>query len=256
MAKPRGRSGGSTQPHHRVEAVEAAIERHYSTLELDEEERTRVKAALREHTEALAKVARRETTRARSEVTRLDNEERKLLQAHYADRISADLFNEEQERIKRERAAAQQLLERHQLNHDELLTVLDYALELTDRTQTAYLRAEPTERRLFNQAFFERIEVDTEEITGHSLNAPWAQLRPLLTAIPAGHKKRRSGGRKAALSTPGRVGRNPRGGGTRAAKYETPDPDEKVEGSYVNVMVEPMGIEPLTSWLPATRSPS
>ena len=42
------------------------------------------------------------------------------------------------------------------------------ALQLTDNTQAAYLQGDSTERRLLNQAFFERIEIDAEEITDHT----------------------------------------------------------------------------------------
>ena len=40
-----------------------------------------------------------------------------------------------------------------------------------------------------NQAFFERIEVDAEEISGQTLNAPYAQLAPLVRALPASNGK-------------------------------------------------------------------
>jgi hypothetical protein len=49
---------------------------------------------------------------------------------------------------------------------------LDLALELTDNIQAAYLNADPTERRLLNQAFFERIEIDTETATDGQLSGP------------------------------------------------------------------------------------
>jgi hypothetical protein len=40
----------------------------------------------------------------------------------------------------------------------------------------------------------------------------------------------------------------------RAEKRRTPD--TKVGGSYETLLVEPRGLEPLTFWLPARRSPS
>lgn len=40
-----------------------------------------------------------------------------------------------------------------------MLDALDAALDLTEDMQTAYSHANPNERRLFNQAFFERIEI-------------------------------------------------------------------------------------------------
>ena len=40
-----------------------------------------------------------------------------------------------------------------------------------------------------NQAFFERIQIDAEEISGHTLNAPYAQLAPLVRALPVSNGK-------------------------------------------------------------------
>jgi site-specific DNA recombinase len=231
------------QPHHRVEAVEAAVERHYSTVELSDEKRERIRIAVRTHMDGLARIAEKETSRARAEVVRLDNEERKLLGAHYNDAISDHIFAEEQKRIRRERVAADALLRRYEIKHDAILETLDTALDLTNNIQAAYLQADETERRLLNQAFFERIEIDSEEITGHTLAAPFAQL-----AAP---------GLAEAGQGAYAAGASPRGGRqNRPQKAKTPGPSSKVGGLDVTLMVEPGGFEPPTFWLPARRSPN
>jgi site-specific DNA recombinase len=167
FVRPRGRNttyeyfvcGGRsarlcTQPYHRVEAVEQAVERHYASIQLTDQQRERIRNAVHAHLDGLASLAGKETDRARAEVVRLDNEERKLLAAHYQDRISDHIFAEEQRRIRRERVAADQLLQRFEINHEDILETVEHALELTDNIQAAYLKADPTERRLLNQAFF------------------------------------------------------------------------------------------------------
>jgi site-specific DNA recombinase len=237
FVRPRGRSttyeyfvcGGRSarlcpQPYHRVEAIEQAVERHYVTLHLTDQQRARIRTAVRTHLDGLAAAADKETARARAEVIRLDNEERKLLTAHYADRISDHIYAEEQKRIRRERVAADQLLQRFQINHQDILETVDHALALTDNIQTAYLKADDTERRLLNQAFFEYLEIDNEEVAQHELAAPFAQLTPITT--------------------------------NSAPNARTPDPLKKVEGSYVQDLVEPAGLEPATSCMPCKRSPS
>jgi hypothetical protein len=50
------------------------------------------------------------------------------------------------------------------------------SLELSRDIQNAYEKAQPTERRLFNQAFFKCIEIDTEGIDGSTLAEPFAQI--------------------------------------------------------------------------------
>ena len=215
-----GRNAGTCgQPYHRAEAIEQAVERHYSTLQLTDDDRERVREAVHTHLHALAKAAAKETARARAEVTRLNNEERKLLTAHYADAISAELYAEEQARIRAERAAAENLLSRYQLSEAEIERALDAALELTKDIETAYLNADPLERRLLNQAFFKHFEIDTEEIVDDALNPPFAQIHAL-----------------AGLTRPQE----------RAGKKRTPAP-AKAGGSYVPLMVELAGLEPATS---------
>ena len=223
------------QPHHRAHAVEAAIERRYATIQLTDHQRERVRDALTQHLDALAKVAEKETARARAELTRLDNEERKLLAAHYADRISDHIYTEEQARIRRQRDAADDLLRRHQIKHDAILETLEHALQLTDNIQAAYLQADNTERRLLNQALFEHFEIDTEEIDQHQLAPPFAQI-----AVLNDHFEHDAS--TATLTT-------------RGTKKRTPD-HLKDGGSYLPLLVEPTGLEPVTFWLPAKRSPS
>ena len=87
--------------------------------------------------------------------------------------------------------------------------------------QAANLKADPIERRLLNQAFFEYLEIDNEEIADQELAAPFAQIAPIGTA-----------------------------------RARTPDHPRKVEGSYVQHLMELAGLEPATSWVRSRRSPS
>jgi site-specific DNA recombinase len=243
FSRNRGRHGGTydyyvcggraahtcTQPHHRAEAVEGAVEHHYATIEIAPERQEQVRELLRSHLDEIGQMAERETAKARAELTRLDNQERKLLAAHYADRISDHIFTEEQTRIRRERAAADTLLKHHHQDHETALKTLDLALKLTTDIQRAYLNAAPNERRLLNQGLFERIEIDTEEIADHALTEPFQQIAALNDHLDH------------ALS--------PRDGRTPA----TPDKDG---GSYLQLLVELGGLEPPTSWVRSRRSPN
>ena len=207
-------------------------------------QRHRIRNAVAAHIDRVAKIAAKETARAQAEVTRLDNEERKLLTAHYADKISEHIFAEEQARVRRERAAAEQLLNRHKINQETVASTLDLALQLTDSIQTAYLQADTTERRLLNQAFFEYLEVDSEEITAGQLNPPFAQLAAINRILADDPE---------AGETPATGPREPAEG---PQNDETPGPSSKAGGSYLTHKVDPDGLEPSTFWLPARRSPS
>ena len=219
-------------------------------MELSNEKRERIRSAVHAHMDGLAQIAEKETTRARAEVIRLDNEERKLLSAHYNDSISDHIFAEEQKRIRRERVAADELLRRYEIKQDAILSTLDTALNLTNNIQAAYLQADDTERRLLNQAFFERIEIDREEISGHTLAAPFAQLAaPGLADVAANGGQDGDEAAEIAL----RPGRAAAAKGPRKAK--TPGLLSKVRGLDVALVVELGGFEPPTSWVRSRRSP-
>jgi hypothetical protein len=165
-----------SQKSHRVEAVEAAVERHYATVQLSYQEREDVRAVVKKHATGIAKLAEQKISEAERQLSRLDSEERKLLTAHYADQISESLFSDEQKRISRERIGATKQIEQLSLSHERVLDALNVALALTDNMQAAYCQASPQERRLLNQAFFERLEIDGEEVAGNQLAAPFADL--------------------------------------------------------------------------------
>ena len=114
-----------------------------------------------------------------------------------------------------------------------------------------YLQADSRERRLLNQAFFERIEIDSEEISGHTLAAPFAQLvAPGLAEVAASGAQDGDEAAEIALR-PGRAAT-----AKRPRKAQTPGLLSKVGGLDVTLMVEPGGFEPPTFWLPARRSPN
>ncbi|WP_372791689.1 recombinase family protein [Paraconexibacter sp.] len=165
-----------SQPNHRVGAVETAIERYYATVTLPEETRQAIRDAVIAHVNHLASAAEMEIKEAKATEIRLAREERKLLAAHYADRISDALFASETDRISRERAAAQKLVETLEVPYQEALKNLDTALELLDNVQAAYLMASDQERRLFNQAIFKRLEIASEDVSGSEHAEPFGDL--------------------------------------------------------------------------------
>lgn len=119
---------------------------------------------------------------AESEVklAQLDRQERKLLTAHYDDKVSEELFGEEQTRIRKERIAAKRRIEALSVDHDVALKNLAKALDLlSEETQTAYLLASPDERRLLNQGLTKRFEIKDEEVVADVEADRFAELREL-----------------------------------------------------------------------------
>jgi site-specific DNA recombinase len=240
--------GACSQPHRRVEVVEDKIIEHYATIRLTPERREQLRRDIRERFTALTAFSARELDRARQELARLKDEERKLLRAHYDNHISEELFGEEEARIRSERVAAQSTVNRLSGEYDLALANLDKALSLTEYIQAAYDLAPPHIRRLFNQAFFEKLLVTGEDDITGVLAEPWDKLLGLGLTNALAHTEQ----------TPDRLPAEPERMFAAIGSPDndrTPDP-ERTEGSITRRLVELRGLEPLTFRLPAERSPS
>jgi hypothetical protein len=74
---------------------------------------------------------------------------------HYQDRISGELFDDEQANLRRERHDTEALIARLNLNYGDIEDTLDLALEIiSDDLHDLYRRADATIRRLLNEAVF------------------------------------------------------------------------------------------------------
>ena len=245
-----GRQGKCPEGHHRAAAVEAAIERHYGSdevIQLAETWRDRIREAVGAHIGAIAKEANKEIAEAKVEQARLTGQERKLLQAHYADQVSPGLFADEQARIRREQAAAKRRLRELSIDHERVLEALDAALTMTTDIQTAYIQAGPQERRLLNQAFFKGLDISEEEIVGYELAEPFASLQGLKRAMQAkdaGLDHLGTGWKKS----PPRP-RQPVAGRCEAGSAITPGPSSRAEGYHVETLVRLRGVEPPRTFL-------
>ena len=118
--------------------------------------------------------------------------------------------------------------------------------------QTAYRQAGPNERRLFNQAFFERLEISEEEVVGSDLAEPFDRLRE-----PERQAKTETERVKAELAAAWNWESENRGSGSAepfagTVEAETPGPFSGAEGSNVETLVRLRGVEP-PRVLPPTR---
>lgn len=168
--------GTCSQPHHRVAAVERAVEDEYAKIELSAEQQAKIRSDIHNQVQTLNEDAAPQRQALAEELRRIAQHEKKLLQARYDDHISSELFAEEQERLRREKIAAETRLQALQTDHSAALEQLDLALQLTDLIQAAYITAESTTRRLFNQAIFERIWISHEAIEAVQLAPPFHDL--------------------------------------------------------------------------------
>jgi hypothetical protein len=180
----------------------------------------------------------------------LKTQERKLMEKDYRDEISAELFSEESTRIKRERLDATAIVARLNVHHETIQDALALVLAiLSHDIHDLYLRATPMQRRFINQAIFEAIWVSHEDIERSQLTAPFDEIRILSEATRIVDE--------AASRHQAKVGTD---GHQRAENGQSPQPLEESRAlalsSITTSMVELVGLEPTTFWLPARRSPS
>ncbi len=242
----RGKQLGTcSQPYHRIDRLEAAVQRCYAKLQLCPERVEQIKTAIERHVGNLTRFAEQEIERAKRELSRLLAEERKLLHQHYAERISEALFAEEQARIRQERAGAEDTIQKLQTDYEQLLANLDQALTLAADMHRAYALAGPNVRRLLNQAFFKQLRIREDDEAQAVLTAPYEQLlaEDLIESLEVAERFARQA--FSPVREPVEVVQNGR----------TPDL-ALVRGSISEVMVELAGLEPATSWVRSRRSPN
>jgi site-specific DNA recombinase len=219
---------GCEQGAQRVEAIEAAIEQHYRTVNFSLADRERVMAAIEQHLAKLASTSEQELARCDQLLATLKTQERKLLTKHYQDEISDELFRDEAARIKTERKAAEAIIDRLSLRHDELQAGLALALKLaTSDLHGLYLRATPTVRRLMNQAIFEAIWVWDEACLRSELASPFKELAAIRDATTRADSAASADQDAKASDT-------------------VTAPEALVVGSISESMVGPAGLEPAT----------
>jgi site-specific DNA recombinase len=242
---PRNQHGECPQVYQPVDLVEAAIEDHYATVSFTETEREEIRRTVRDDLGERVATAQQEVERGQAVLEEIKEQERKLLHMHYEDRITGELFDDEQTRLRHRRQDTEGLITRLNLGYKDAADTLDLALEiLNEDLYDLYQQADDDIRRLLNQAIFKALYICDETIVNVELTKPVAQLRALRNAV---HGTSDPQPATAVAST--------------AAEYaKTPVPRQERGsldiGSISEVMVEPTGIEPVTSCLQSRRSPS
>ncbi len=236
---PRNQRGECPQRCQPVDLVEAAIEDHYAGVPFSDAEREEIRQAIAKDLSERVATAQQEIDRCQGVLQAIKDQERKLLNMHYEDRISGELFDDEQARLRRERQDAEGLIARLSLRYDDIVATLDLALKILDEDlHDLYLRADDTIRRLINQAIFNALFVCDETITAAELAGPFAELRALHNAIRATTSS-------TPIPAPAEIAAT-----TAFQHAEAPVPWREREpldvGSIYDVMVGRVGIEPTT----------
>ena len=223
-----------------AEMVEELIEDEYRTIALSPELRDSIEELVLEDFDTLQAGSTTERKQMETQCIELGAQRQKLLDAHYAGAIPLDLLKTEQDRIAGQLIRIADQLVSIDANFEQARAVLADTLDLTRDCHTAYLEADNSTRRLFNQAFFAKIYIDEDDETREQTvrvdyNEPFDSL--LSRLIPAS-VHRNLDIKKTAL---GEIPMD----GFEADTRRT----DKVQGSHTDTLVEVSGLEPPTSTL-------
>ncbi len=231
-----------------IDEVERKITDYYRHLELDPTFRSRVEAMIRDGFQSAKDDVAQERAHLKLEREKLERQREKLMEAHYAGAIPVDLLGREQERITANLTKIVRKLDTVAIQFQRVESNLTAALDLTIDVAAAYREAPQSVKRLFNQAFFERILLirDDDAPDGFAitseLKAPFdTLLSSELRATEAEHRAREQD------KTP--VGQSADGGFVVKSLSLS-----KAQGFSKTLLVELQGLEPWTSCMPCKRS--
>ena len=143
-----------------IEVVEAQMQEVYRRLYVSEADRQEIERYL------LAELARIEGEKDRNvrsltvRRTNLEDERRRLLQAHYGGAVPLELLKEEQDRLGRELTGIQRQLDAYQADAKLVRAHVEQALDLLEDCYRLYMAAPDHLRKQLNQVFFERVLVN------------------------------------------------------------------------------------------------
>ncbi len=145
------RGGRCGAPYLRVGEVEEAVVRYHHTITYTAEEQELLRDEIRRFATPRVDAAKKQAAIHERRLRELKAEQQKLVQLSFKELIDDEVLAAEQERISAERAQARKWNEAAVHEVREIMSALDDALALVDKT-VPYAVSEPTERRLINQA--------------------------------------------------------------------------------------------------------
>ena len=147
-----------------IEDVERRIEDYYGLVEITPSQREALAGMLSHEFDRLLAGEADELSVLTKQRDKLEDEQLKLMQAHYADAIPLAVLKKEQSRISAELDHLNSRLERHHGEYADAKAVLARCLALLDNLAGLYARCDDLTRRLCNQALFTKVYVDDDQM--------------------------------------------------------------------------------------------
>jgi len=145
-----------------IEDVERRIEDYYGQIGLTPTQREALAGMLSHEFDRLLAGEADELNTLTKQRDKLESEQLKLMQAHYADAIPLPVLKKEQARINGELDHLNVRLERHHGEYADAKAVLTRCLDLLDNFAGLYARCDDLTRRLCNQALFTKVYIEDD----------------------------------------------------------------------------------------------
>jgi hypothetical protein len=214
--------------------LEASVLRHYAEVRFPADLADRVRQVVAETLEDTHRAEKLQHERIARELARLDTQEENLLDLAADGSLAAEKIKARLKAIKAQR----ERLQNEACEISERLAAggafIEAALSLLDDPQELYRQMGPEQRRLLNQAVFDKIYVIDENVTEATFNPPFDEL---MLARQAAHES----GRKGLFLTSRPEPEGGTAGLLAAALFG--------RGSSKGLLVEVSGLEPPTSTL-------
>ena len=159
-----------------IEDVEKLVEDYYTRVQITPAQQDALAGMLHHEFDRLMAAETEELERLTTNRDRLESEQDRLMQAHYADAIPLSVLKREQDRIVAELDQVTRRIDAHFGDYAEARARLDDALGLLANCADIYTRCDDTNRRLCNQAFFTKVFIDEDNELRVEHNRPFEML--------------------------------------------------------------------------------
>ena len=221
--------------------VEKKLEEHYQRMQLEASFRTNVEEMIRDEFRSTREQVDTEQGDLKREQERLERERQKLLEAHYAGAVPIDLLKREQERISRALQKIGSQLAATSLEFEAVERNLRLALDLTVDCGAAYRDAPEHIKRMFNQAFFEKVLVIQDDESSGDIRLEPAFREPFDTLLGSELKTAEAAFQRT------HVARESNGASRKGSPKVAKRGFFQVNSLSNRLLVEVRGFEPLTS---------
>ena len=159
-----------------VAQLERLVLDHWKTVAMKSTHVAQIRALLLEHMGIVLPSSAANREMLDGELGSVDRDSQKVLEAYYADAIDVQELKNEQRRLAVRRGAIEAESSKHKFDEGVITRSLELCLDLLTSGQKHYEQADKLARRELNQAMFEHLYVDDDEIVASDMNEAFRRL--------------------------------------------------------------------------------